>query len=472
MSTARKILSNTVWQILGKIVIVGLAVISVKLITNYLGQAGYGDYSLVYEYLAFFGIVTDMGLFTIGVREMSKDNADKEHILSNILSIRIVLAILTMAAAVIVAFLIPNYSLQVRQAIMISALAIVFTFLASTVSSILQVHLKMQYATIPQILAKIITVAWIWWAVKNNMGFLQLFWAGLFGNVGMFILTYIFARSYIRIRLGFDMVFWKETVIKAFPYGLALILGTIYFRIDSLLLYQMKGAADVGIYGVPMKILEILVVIPLFFLNSALPSMTRHLTAKTERIKEIIQYSFDFLSILALPIVAGTLILAVPLILLVSSPEFLAAALPLKILIFAMALSFINSIFGFLIVAGNRQAKLLLINLICVIFNIVCNLLIIPRWSYVGTSVTTTLSELLILILTYYTVKGFLDFHIHCQTFFKAVLATVVMSAIIYPLRQYSLILLLPTATAIYFVFLWAIGGFQKEVINLIIKRQ
>ena len=73
MSTARKILSNTVAQVAAKLTVSILGIAVIKIATNYLPQAGYGDYLGVYEFLAFFGIAADLGLFTIAVREMAQD---------------------------------------------------------------------------------------------------------------------------------------------------------------------------------------------------------------------------------------------------------------------------------------------------------------------------------------------------------------------------------------------------------------
>ncbi len=55
MSIARKILWNTGSQILGKVVLAVIGFMTVKVITNYLDQvAGYGNYSAVYDFIAFF----------------------------------------------------------------------------------------------------------------------------------------------------------------------------------------------------------------------------------------------------------------------------------------------------------------------------------------------------------------------------------------------------------------------------------
>jgi O-antigen/teichoic acid export membrane protein len=72
MGLARSILTNTFWMVLGRTMVAILGVLSIKIVTNYLPTDVYGQYTTVYEFMAFFAIAADFGLYTIGVREMAK----------------------------------------------------------------------------------------------------------------------------------------------------------------------------------------------------------------------------------------------------------------------------------------------------------------------------------------------------------------------------------------------------------------
>ena len=110
-------------------------------------------------------------------------------------------------------------------------------------------------------------------------------------------------------------------VWKALPYGVALILNTIYFRIGSFSLSIFRGQTEWGAYGVPMRMLEAIGVIPLYFMNAVLPVLTRAIQRKDGSHEKIIQFAFDFLVMGSMPIVAGTFVLATPIIALISSPR-------------------------------------------------------------------------------------------------------------------------------------------------------
>jgi len=463
MSTARKILENTAVQFGGKIVTAILSIFVVKMISGYLGTAGYGDYTAAYNFLAFFGIAADFGIYTITVKEMSKDQSKIPEILGNVLGLRTLLVILTMGLAAIAIFLVPEYQgTLVPMGVLIGTLATLFTLLNGTISTVLQVHLKMQYTTIGLVVGKMVSVGYIALVVyylfvgDKVTGFEHLIWSGVLGNLVMFVMTFYYVSRYTKIRYRFDFKFWKEIFWTSLPYGVALVLSGIYFRLDTILLYRILPHTEIlankevclqalcsdteaGLYGIGLRFLEMLVIIPIYFMNSVMPVMTRFLEEGKEKVRQVIQYAFDFLLAISMPIMVGGFILAVPIIQLISKDEFVSgngfthgADVALQYLVFAMFFSFMNVIFAFTIVVLNKQKKLIYINAGCVALNIVGNYLAIPHWGFRGAAFTTILCEIFILILTSRIVKKDLGLHLSYKTGFKILLSSLLMGAVIW----------------------------------------
>jgi O-antigen/teichoic acid export membrane protein len=510
MSIARKILENTFVQVLGKLVTAGLSIVVLKIISGYLGTSGYGDYTTVYQFLAFFGIAADFGIYTITVKEMSKDESRIPMILGNVMGLRTILAILAMAAATIVAFLIPSYSdTVIPMGVLIATLATIFTLLNGTVSSVLQVHLKMQYATIGLIVGKIVSViymaivAYILFTGDIINGFYHLMWAGVAGNFVMFAVTSYYVRRYTKITYRFDFDFWKKIFITSLPYGVALVLNTMYFRLDVILMTvmlphttaladgtvqcnaMMCGDTEVGLYGVAMRFLEMLVIIPVYFMNSVLPIMTRFIEEQSKRIKELMQYSFDFLAATGIPILVGGFVLAVPIIMFISDKEFVSgyiymfgSDMAVRILMFAMLFSFINALFGFTLVVLNKQLKLMFANAGCVLLNLVGNLIVIPYWGFRGAAMTSVVSALFILVITSWIVKRALGFSLSFNTLFKIIISSLVMGLVVwggYFLMMdmwfvWQIALLIPLGGAVYILMIVKTKAVTPEMWQLLKK--
>lgn len=465
MTTARKILSNTFVQVAGKIIIAGLGLIISKLLATYLTVGERGMYESVYTLLAVVGIVADMGLYTVAIREMSGNRERMEAIIGNMLSIRNVLCAISIAVTFAIIPLLP--ALQKGDffyvALFWGALGMLLALLNGTLTSVLQVAYEMKHATIAQVVGKIITmlvmVLGMFFLFRKEVpgfststefwAFQMLFIAGVLGNIVMYFYTRHFVKKHTKLQYRFDGAYWKELMYKALPYGLALILGTIYFKIDLLIIMFMYPEAvanhHIAYYSGAIKVVEIFNVLPQFFLNATLPMMTAFIVAKNPKIQQLIQYSFDFLYVMAAPIVVGGVVMAYSIVNATNSEAYLSGNVPagffssdylLQIIIFTIGFSFLNSLFNFLLVALGKQRKLIYINCASLLFNIVFNIVGIPIWGIQACAVATVLTELLVLICSSIAVRQDLEYHISLSRFVRVTIAGLAMGAAIYFLKD------------------------------------
>jgi len=491
MSIARKILSNTLAQILGKAGVALFGLMVVKIATTYLSVEGYGEYVLVYDFLSFFGIAADLGLYTIAVRDMAENEDRMPQIIGNILSLRTILMTLMMAVSIAAAFLIPAYAnTRIPLGVIFATFTVWGTLLNGTITSVLQVKLKMHLASIATVFGKAVSVGcmayiiFIGFPEDNIMGFYWLIVAGNIGTLAMLLPTIYWAKKITKIEYKFDWNLWKDIMKRSLPYGIALILSTVYFRMNSILISLFRGQAEVGIYAVAMRMLEQLIVIPLYFMNSVLPILTKALKEKSDKYKKIISYSFDFLVSLSFPMVVGGVLLAYPIIFIVSTPDYLSrisdgfygSDIAFQILIVALLFQFLNMLSNFILVALNKQAKLLYINGGCVLFNIILNVIFIPRFGFRGACMTAVFSEAFIFVASMSTSRHYLKFSINYWNVVKIAFSALVMGAVIYLLQPttYSLmqnwgvLLLVVIGTIVYVAMLFATKVVSKDMLKLL----
>lgn len=493
MSTARKILSNTASQVIGKVITALLGIIGVKLITNYLSASAYGEYTAIYDYTAIFAIIADFGLFTIAVREMAHDTAKIPYILGNVLSVRTFLGLGALSLGILIAFFIPAYSASmIPVGIVIVSISTLLTLMAGTVSSVLQIHLKMQRAALALITGKAVTIAYIaatiLWLYPNDPagGFLHLLYSWIFGTAVTILLTYIPSRRLAKIAYRFDIAFWKEVIFKALPYGAALLLGSMYFRTGSVLMSFFGQKESVGIYGVAIRIIEISVIIPAYFMNSILPILTRALKESRERVHKIMQYAFDFMALSALPALFGGAVLAKPFIAAVSNDKFLShggalgSDFVLSVLMIGMTFTYFHNVFGYALVAMARQSKVLLINFFAALLNITANVILIPKFSFPAVSCVAVITEMFIFFCGLYFVNKFIGFKPKVGILVRAFFASILMAAVIgfldEPMRKAmalkSLFILIPVGALFYFATLVFMKTFTKEMVQMLFKKE
>src|SRR5205823_782063 len=99
------------------------------------------------------------------------------------------------------------------------------------------------------------------------------------------------------------------------------------------------------------------------------------------------------------PLAAGTALLAEPIVAVVGGREYLPdSAVALSILICYLPLSYANGLTQYLLIAAGRQRLLTAAFVAALIFNVVANVLAIPRFSYVGAAWVTVVSEVVLLV--------------------------------------------------------------------------
>ena len=498
MGTARKVLSNTVAQIVGQAIVAILGAVLIKVLTQYLGASLYGEYAFIYEFLAFFSIIADFGLFAIAVREMSKDETQKARIVGNVLGLRSTLLAITMPLAIFVIFLVPNIAGEaeggfVQIGVAIASLTAILTLLNGTIASVIQIHLKMHIIALSQVVGKIISVGSMLmialYILPNNpeKAFYYLIWAGVAGALIMLLISYTYSRRLTNVRPRFEWSFWKNIMKKTAPYGIALILHTFYLRLDYLMIYFIKGNHEVGIYSVGMKILELLSMLPLFFMNAVLPSLTRHIKERTEKFKKIIQLSFDFLAMIGLPILIGGFVLAYPIIYLISDESFLSnlavgfygSDIAMQILVFAIFFNFLSQLFGYTLIASDNQIKMLWVNLGCIIFKLIGDLIFVPIYGFRGAAVVSAVAAFVMLGGYYYFSEKYLQFRPSLKPFLKILTSGLIMGVVVTYLRDplgemfgnKSIIILVPLGAVVYGIALLITRGLNKEVLKLVLKK-
>lgn len=499
VSLARKIFSNTAWQIFGKAVTAVLGIVSIKFITNYLSPGSYGEYTTIYDYTALFAIVADFGLFTIAVREMAHEG-DKnavEKIVGNVLSIRTALAVCSLGLGILTAFVIPAYrDSHIPFGVLIVSAATILTLIAGTMSSVLQFYLRMKWASIALTAGKVVTVAYILitiiWLFPGNpdTGFPHLLLAWILGGMVTIAITYIASRKFVSIAFQFDFAFWKKVFVKALPYGLALVLGTVYFRMGTIVLSLFKLKDQVGYYGVPMRFLEILQIIPHYFMNSVLPVLTMSLKNSdgSERSVRIVRYSINALAALALPIFIGGYLLAWPITAAVSNPEFLShrvgdgivwgSDLALKILLLAISFTYLHVVFSYTLVAMGKQMELLAANGIVAIINVALNFLLAPRFGFVGASVSAVAAEGIMFIILFLKIRRQMRYIWDFSFLIKTLFSAAIMGTVLYLAADYfnerlfskSLFVLIPLGGVVFISIMLFTKAITREMLALFRK--
>jgi len=123
--------------------------------------------------------------------------------------------------------------------------------------------------------------------------------------------------------------------------------------------------------------------------------------------------------------------------------------------------------FGTMLASVNKQFLALKINFLCMMLNIVINLMLIPRYSYVGASIATVITTLLSFILSFRFLSKFIyKIQVH-KYILKPIMASTIMGLFIFSFTGMNIILLVCYSIVIYFGVLILLKTFSKKDIIL-----
>lgn len=372
--------------------------------------------------------------------------------------------------------------------ILITGVFTLFGLMNSSVMSLLQAHLKTEFSFVSVTVGKAVNFLAVLLIVfvllpKGLMssdpslqfwGFVAILLAGLLGNIVMTGLLYFYSRKIEPIRFRFDPVYMKHILWISLPYGIALFLNVIYFKVDiillSVLLPQTVANTSIALYSVPMKIVEVGMMFGTLFLNSMLPLFTEAI--KKVDAKALLSYvtkAYKILLVFGVGIASFLFVNDANVISFIATREYIehtkylyTSLDAMRIVVFIFLFYFLSSLFTYLLIAHDEQKKLLRINLIITLANLVGNIALIPFYSFVGSAWVTLVCQILLLVFTYRATRHLVRFNFlssfTLSTIFFAVLASGANWYVLYMLHTGVFISLLICSVVFSLLYLGGIG--------------
>ena len=448
-----------------------LALVGIGFITRYLGKDGFGDYSTVLAYFFFFGAIGDLGLYAISTREISRPGSDEEEILGNVFSIRVISALLIVVVSLLLVYFLP-YSSAVKTGIVISALAYVFSSGYSVLIGLFQKRLAMDKVAIGELVGKIVQVAVIVLAVKYKLGFQAIIWTLLVNMVVSFLIVYLWSWRYIKFWPAFDFTVWRKFLKESYPVGISAIIVFAYFKLDTILLSVMKTSADVGTYNAAYKVLENISFFPAMFVGLVMPIMSRYIFHERKKFELVADKTFKVFLVLTVPLFVGTVFLASGIIRLIGGAGFSDSVPVLRLLAAAMVFIFFGNFFTNVIIAGSLQRKLMGILLFCAIFNVSLNLILIPRFSYIGAAITSSLTEGLVVLLSCFIAWKNLKYFPSLSKILPILVSGAGMALVFFYFKSLNFFLLALAGVFAYALLLWLFKAVSFEEVESLISKK
>jgi O-antigen/teichoic acid export membrane protein len=459
---ARRAAYNTAVQAAGKVVLLGIGAGSVAVATRYLGSSGYGQFALALAYVQMFGVLADVGLLTIAVREIARAPERAAELAGNAIVLRLLLAFAVFGIAALVSLALP-YDEHVRVAILIAAVASTFGLLNGAIVAVLQARLQMDRATAADVAGRAAAFGALVAVVEMDLGFYAVVWTAAIGAAVTLVFTLVLSRGIVAIRPAADRRVWHELLVASLPLGVTLAVTEIYFRADMFIISLFRDFGEVGAYAVAYRILELVAVFPAVLMTSVFPLLSRYLDESRALAERTVDAAGDVLVAFGLPLAAGALVLAPEVVRLVAGDGFAEAEDPLRLLMVAGAMAFVSGLFGFALIAARQQRSALWIALAGLGVNLALNLALVPSLGIDAAAAVAVASEVVMLAGGFVLVRRHLGFVPRFALLGRAALAAAAMALLVWLIRDLPTVLVIPIGAVAYLAALVALGGVDRS---------
>ena len=385
---------NVFWAMLGKVINMAGSLLVGILVARYLGPRNYGLMNYVMSYVALFTVIATFGMGNIEVRELSKNPENKDSILGTCFCLRFCFSTLAYLLLGISLILYDTDSFT-RNMILVYGITLYTTCCFEVIRNYFTSIVKNEYVVKSEIMRTIVGAC-----VKIVLLLMQApLWSFIVAVVFDTILVASgYSISYIKIVGRFrDWKFDKKTVpyfiSQSFPLLLSGAAIIVYQKIDQVMIGNMIDRESVGYFATAEKFLNLILFLPTVLTQTVTPLIVKIKKDCSE--EEYQKKSYQFISIVVwVSILMAALCSALSywFIYLTYGTAYIAAVPVLQIMAWKTVGMALSSSGGQLIIIEKKQKWAVIRNLIGCIFCIVLNLLLIPKYGIVGSSIVSVIT--------------------------------------------------------------------------------
>lgn len=402
----QKIARNTSWFTLALVLQKVIAFVYFTYLARVLGAEDLGQYVFALSYMQIFSIIIDFGTNHFITREIAKDKKQIEKIASNVYGFKLVTSILAVGAALLAAQILQYSAMTIQLLYVAAGVMVIESFIISTYAMIRGFH-TLKYESIATVSAHVLLaivgfgIVQVTKDVRWLLGVLLLVYT-LNLLFGLYILK---TKLKVKLTFSFNTKYWKSLFAVVLPFALAAGFSKTYNAFDQVALSKLADEAALGFYAVAYKMTFALQFLPLALIAAVYPAMSSYYKKNQDMLNKIFTRAVYYLIIISLPLSIGIIVFAQPIVTNLYTGSYTASIIPLQILIASIPLLFLNFPLGSLLNAADQQKQQTINMGIALSFNVVLNLLLIPRIEAVGAALASSISTLVLFLLGVYAVR-------------------------------------------------------------------
>ncbi len=395
---------NAGWLIFGKIAQMLISLIVGLITARYLGPSNYGIINYAAAYTSFFMAVCTLGINSVLVKEFIDHPEEEGQIIGSSLLLRAVSSVLSACMIMGIVSLVDAGEKTIIIVTALCSLSLIFNIF-ETFNYWFQAHLCSKVTAIATLSAYVVSSLYKiillilhksveWFAFSLSLDYVVLG-----------VLLFGCYRKYGGRELSFSATVSKRILRKSVYFILPGVMVSIYSYADKFMLKQMLNETEVGYYATAVTLCGMWTFILTAVIDSMYPAIMESHKIDKELFKKKNRRLYALVFYLSVAMSALFCVFGDWIVLLLYGEAYLPAAMPLRIVTWYTAFSYMGVARNAWIVCEDKQKFLKYIYVSSAVCNVALNLLFIPRWGTSGAAAATLVTQILTTVIIPFFIK-------------------------------------------------------------------
>jgi O-antigen/teichoic acid export membrane protein len=386
---------------------------STAFIARTLSAADWGGFTFIFSLTTLLGAIFDFQASRLVLEELLDPEVDSGRAIGSYMMLRFALGAASYVAA-IVFVVAAGYPDVVQRGMLLGGVMLLLSPTWNGLFLYFQAQHWLRSVAVASALSRVLLLAITITLIAVGTHSLVLFiWPSLAAEAFTLVALVVIAQRHIHIRPVIEPRRWLGWLKETVPIVLGAAIGTVYFRLDAIMLSQLDNLTAVGLYGIAYKFSDLLAFVPTAVMA---PTFTLLVASWPDNIPAFwrnFRGALVLMTVAAFSLTAAFCAFSRPLIEALYGARYAPASNAARLVMLGQGARFFTILCTFSLIAVRRNVLYAIASIVGLIVNVGLNIYLIPRYSYGGAAfatVTTELGVLVVLVLAIRSIPGALRF--------------------------------------------------------------
>lgn len=358
-------------------------------IARYLGPEKFGLLSYVIAIVAIFMSISRLGMESILIRELIIHPKERRQYIGTAHSLMFIAAIISLGLITVIMSLFESDA-QTKLYVFIVSIGMIFqTFLV--IDYAFQSQVKAKFSSIAKSVALALSALIKIYLVYIQADLIWFVFSYAFDQVliSLLLIALYLGKQQPNFLFVFDVQLVKPLLKSVWPMVMSAVAIILYMRVDQIMIKNMLGSEQLGLYAAMTRIYEGWVIMPVILCASLLPAIIKSKSLLQKEYEKRLSLLFSLVFWVSIVAAVITTLFSEMIVRLTFGVEYVQASSVFVIIMWSAAFAAFGSVTLRYFVAENMEKKIAIRTIVALVINILLNLILIPVYGIEGAAIAT-----------------------------------------------------------------------------------